>query len=96
MATTATATSAESTLAKLKPYPALKAKYYEEMKSLLLQYNNQTIGVAAKQLGIDPTNLRTLAYRMGVEFVRSNGNGKTQIDKVTRKRHITLPMEPWK
>ena len=95
MATTATATSAESTVAEVKPYPALKAKYYEEMKSLLLQYNNQTIGVAAKQLGIDPTN-RTLAYRMGVEFVRSNGNGKTQIDKVTRKRHITLPMEPWK
>lgn len=96
MATTATATSAESTVAEVKPYPALKAKYYEEMKSLLLQHNNKTIGVAAKQLGIDPTNLRTLAYRMGVEFVRSNGNGKTQIDKVTRKRHITLPMEPWK
>ena len=96
MATTATATSAESTVAEVKPYPALKAKYYEEMKSLLLQHNNQTIGVAAKQLGIDPTNLRTLAYRMGVEFVRSNGNGKTTINKVPRKRHITLPMEPWK
>ena len=95
MATTATATSSESALAEIKPYPALKNKYYEEMKSLLLQYNNQTIGMAAKELGIDPTNLRTLAYRMGVEFVRSNGNGKTQIDKVTRKRHITLPMEPW-
>jgi len=79
----------------MKPYPALKNRYYNETKKLLEQYKNNTIRKAAEELGIDPANLRTLAYRMGVEFHRSNGTGKTTINTVERKRHITLPMEPW-
>tara|TARA_R100001509_G_scaffold48267_1_gene26222 strand:- start:488 stop:745 length:258 start_codon:yes stop_codon:yes gene_type:complete len=80
----------------MKPYPALKTRYYYETKELLEQYKDYTIKTAADKLGIDPSNLRTLAYRMGVEFHRANGKGKTTIRTVERKRHITLPVEPWK
>jgi len=79
----------------MKPYPALKTRYYYETKKLLEQYKDYTIKTAADKLGIDPANLRTLAYRMGVEFHRANGKGKTTTNTVERKRHITLPMEPW-
>mgnify|MGYP006066629267 FL=1 len=80
----------------MKPYPALKTRYYYETKEILEQYKEDTVKSAAEKLGIDPSNLRTLAYRMGVEFHRANGTGKTTIDTVERKRNITLPMEPWK
>jgi len=91
----ATTTTAKCALEELKPYPALKKKFYDEMKELVEQYKHLTINSAAKQLGIDPTNLRTLAYRMGIPFERSNGNGKTKVDEMARKRHITLPKSPW-
>ena len=91
----ATTTTAKCALEELKPYPALKKKFYDEMKELIEQYKHLTINSAAKQLGIHHQNLRALAYRMGIQFERSNGNGKTKVAEMARKRHITLPNFPW-
>lgn len=79
----------------LKPFPALKYKHYQEVKALLTEHCNKTIGEAAIALGIDPTNLRTLAFRVGVKFMRSYGSGKTTIDNRKKKPQITLTVEPW-
>lgn len=79
----------------LKPFPALKYKHYQEVKNLLLLYQHNTINQAAKKLGLDPTNLRTLAFRVGVKFLRANGSGKTTVDQKDKKPHVTLAVEPW-
>ena len=80
---------------ELKPFPALKYKHYQEVKDLLLMYQDHTIGEAAKKLGIDPNNLRTLAFRVGVKFLRANRSGKTTVDQRAKKPHVTLAVEPW-
>tara|TARA_B100001093_G_C26822741_1_gene1012618 strand:- start:1964 stop:2239 length:276 start_codon:yes stop_codon:yes gene_type:complete len=79
----------------LKPYPELKYKHYQEVKTLLSTYSNRTIQDAGNLLGIDPNNLRTLAFRVGVTFQKSYSGGTTRIDERKKKPQITLTVEPW-
>lgn len=80
---------------ELKPYPLLKYKHYQEVKELLAEHSNKTIQEAANELGIDPNNLRTLAFRVGVTFMKSYSGGTTRIDQRKKKPQITLTVEPW-
>ena len=82
-------------MSDLKPFPALKYKHYQEVKELLSEHSGKTIQEAAKILGLDPNNLRTLAFRVGVTFRKTYIGGTTRIDQRKKKPQITLAVEPW-
>ena len=81
----------------MKPWEELRKKHSMEVKELLEMFSHLTIVEASKAMGLDSHQLRTHAFRFGVEFAKHYG-GKTSIETDAKKianQRITLPKVPW-
>ena len=81
----------------MKPWEELRKKHSMVVKELLEMFSHLTIVEASKAMGLDSHQLRTHAFRFGVEFTKSYG-GKTSVEtdkKKIKNQRISLPKVPW-